>query len=65
MGWRNAYGLLSYKMDYARLFLANPSYVLAEHHSISHHDHDWHPDPQERVSLALCRTDLKNAYQPL
>jgi SAM-dependent methyltransferase len=58
-------GLMTYKMDYARLFLANPAYVLAEKHSLSHQDHGWSPDPQERVSISLCRKDLAHAYQRL
>ena len=55
-------GLYSYKMDYVRLFLANPSYVLVEKLSASHTSGQWSPDPQERVALTLCRKSLEQAY---
>jgi SAM-dependent methyltransferase len=55
-------GMNSYKMDYASLFLANPAYALVEKHSMSHQGDGWHPDPQERVALTVCRKDLGNAY---
>lgn len=58
-------GLHSYKMDYARLFLANPAYVLAEKHATSHTTGRWESDPQERVALTICRKDLGHAYRPL
>lgn len=58
-------GLRSYKMDHARLFLANPAYVLVAKHSTSHTSGMWEPDPQERVALSLCRKDLEHAYTPL
>jgi len=56
-------GLWSYKMDYASLFLANPAYRLVQKVSASHAGLDWHPDPQERIGLWLCRKDLENAYR--
>jgi SAM-dependent methyltransferase len=58
-------GLLSYKMDHSRLFLANPAYVLAEKHATSHTTGRWEHDPQERVALTICRKDLEHAYRPL
>ena len=58
-------GLLSYKMDHSRLFLANPAYVLAEKHATSHTTGRWEHDPQERVALTICRKDLEHAYRPM
>ncbi len=56
-------GLMSYKMDYAALFLANPAYVLVDKLSTSHTTGQWDPDPQERVALSLCRKNLEQAYK--
>lgn len=56
-------GLSSYKMDYSRLFLANPAYVLAEKISTSHETGLWSADPQDRVALTICRKDLAHAYR--
>ncbi len=58
-------GLNSYKMDHARLFLANPAYVLAEKRATSHTTGRWEADPQERVAVTVCRKDLAHAYVPL
>jgi SAM-dependent methyltransferase len=55
-------GLCSYKMDYSRLFLADPAYTLVEKASITHHDLRWTADPQERVGLWICRKSSANAY---
>ncbi len=56
-------GLYSYKLDYSRLFLANPAYLLVDKLSVSHTHGHWEADPQERVSLTLCRKDLSHAYR--
>jgi SAM-dependent methyltransferase len=58
-------GLNSFKMDYARLFLANPAYSLVEKHATSHTTGRWEPDPQERVALSICRKHLGQAYRTL
>lgn len=58
-------GLMSYKMDYAALFLANPAYVLVDKLSTSHTTGEWEPDPQERVALTLCRKNFEQAYKAL
>lgn len=58
-------GLHSYKMDHARLFLANPAYALVEKISTSHATGRWHPDPQERVAITLCRKNPAQAYRPV
>lgn len=55
-------GLWSYKMDYTKLFLANPAYVLVDKHATSHTSGAWEADPHERVALTLCRKDLTHAY---
>jgi hypothetical protein len=53
-------------MDYARLFLANPAYVMVDKLAVSHTpEGGWHPDPQERVALTLCRKSLACAYKEL
>ena len=52
-------------MDHARLFLANPAYVLAEKRATSHTTGRWEADPQERVAVTVCRKDLAHAYRPL
>ena len=56
-------GMWSYKMDYSRLFLANPAYQLIHKLSASHAANQWHADPQERVGLWLCRKDTTHAYR--
>ena len=56
-------GLMSYKMDHARLFLANPAYVLVDKLATSHTTGHWETDPQERVALTLCRKNLQHAYK--
>lgn len=57
-------GLYSYKMDYVRLFLANPAYSLVEKYSTSHITGLWAQDPQERVALNICRKNMDLAYPP-
>lgn len=56
-------GLTSFKMDYSRLFIANPAYVLVDKLATSHTTGQWEPDPQERVALTLCRKNLRYAYK--
>lgn len=56
-------GLWSYKMDYSRLFVANPAYRLVHKVSASHAGIQWHADPQERIGLWVCRKDLAHAYR--
>lgn len=56
-------GLWSYKMDYSRLFVANPAYRLVHKVSASHAAIQWHADPQERIGLWLLRKDLAHAYR--
>ena len=61
--YRHHEGLNSYKMDYSRLFLADPAYVLAEKMSFSHQSPQWCEDPQERVGLWICRKNTAAAYR--
>jgi SAM-dependent methyltransferase len=63
--YRHHAGLNSYKMDYSRLFLANPAYSLLEKVSFTHHDLHWSADPQERVGLWLCRKSVESAYRSI
>ena len=53
--------LRSFKMDYPRLFLANPAYSLLEKTAMSHAGGPP-GDPQDRVALTLCRKNLAQAY---
>lgn len=46
-------GLYSWKMDYSRLFLANPAYILVAKRSYSHVGCDFHADPGERMATWL------------
>lgn len=63
--YRHKSGLYSYKMDYARLFLANPAYSLVEKYSTSHTIWGWVQDPQERVALNIFHKNLDLAYPPV
>jgi Methylase involved in ubiquinone/menaquinone biosynthesis len=55
-------GVFSYKMDYAALFLANPSYSMADKQCFSHVEQQFNPDPADRVaSVALYKNHL-HAY---
>jgi ubiquinone/menaquinone biosynthesis C-methylase UbiE len=58
-------GLWSFKMDYSALFLAHPAYRLVHKASMSHAGLEWHPDPQERIGMWLCRKDTQHAYRIL
>jgi ubiquinone/menaquinone biosynthesis C-methylase UbiE len=62
--YRHHEGLNSYKMDYSRLFLADPAYVLAEKVSFSHQSAQWSDDAQERVGFWVCRKNTQTAYRP-
>lgn len=55
-------GLSSYKMDYSKLFLANPAYTLAAKRSASHDGPGWTADAQERLGIWLCVKDGASAY---
>lgn len=55
-------GVYSWKMDYSRILLGNPAYVLAEKASYSHAGLEFHPDPSERVATWILHKSLDNAY---
>lgn len=55
-------GVYSWKMDYSRLFLANPAYVLAAKRSYAHGDSAFDPDPGERIATWLLYKSLTQAY---
>ncbi|WP_172600011.1 class I SAM-dependent methyltransferase [Sulfuricystis multivorans] len=57
-------GLFSWKMDYSRLFLANPAYVLVAKASYGHGAETFHPDPGERIATWLLHKSLAHAYFP-
>lgn len=56
-------GLNSYKLDYSRLFLANPAYTMVEKRSATHAGAGWVADPQERLAIWLCMKNMASAYQ--
>lgn len=54
--------LNSYKMDYSKLFLWNPSYFLSKKEVYSHKI-DWDlNNPNERISLNILKKNLKFSY---
>jgi SAM-dependent methyltransferase len=55
-------GVRSYKMDYSKLFLANPAYTLVDKRSASHAGPHWAADPQERLGIWLCAKHSVSAY---
>ncbi len=55
-------GVFSWKMDYSRILLGNPSYVLVEKASYSHGGLEFHPDPSERVATWILHKSLETAY---
>lgn len=55
-------GLFSWKMDYSRLFLANPAYTLVAKRSYSHTAAQFHADPGERIATWLLHKSLATAY---
>jgi SAM-dependent methyltransferase len=60
--YRHQAGINSYKMDYSRLFLCDPAYLLAEKVSFGHDNLQWMSDAQERLALWICRKNLQMAY---
>ncbi len=62
--YRHCPGLLSYKMDYSRLFLANPAYVLVDKLGYALHGQRFTPDPAERVASWVLHKNLAAAYLP-
>lgn len=55
-------GLWSYKMDYAGLFLAFPSYTLMEKHSGGTGGNHFHRNQGERISLSILKKELSSGY---
>lgn len=55
-------GVYSWKMDYSRLFLANPAYVLVAKRSYSHTGGEFHADPGERIATWLLYKSLAQAH---
>ncbi len=54
---------VTYKMQYSKLFLANPQYYLIKKETYSHADMKFTPDIQERVALnILYKEDINSAY---
>ena len=60
--YHHAEGISSYKMDYARLFLAYPSYVLVEKAPFHHGGAGWAPDEDERLAVNVLRKTLGGGY---
>lgn len=61
--YRHRHGVFSWKMDYSRLFLANPAYVLVEKASYSHHAPVFHADPGERIATWILAKTPEGAYR--
>jgi SAM-dependent methyltransferase len=55
-------GLYSHKMDYSRLFLANPAYTLAEKISSDHRFSLTPTNPSERVAIWSLKKNAMTAY---
>lgn len=55
-------GCSSWKMDYSRLWLANPAYSLVRKISYSHCGKTFHPDPQERIATWILKKSEDSAY---
>jgi ubiquinone/menaquinone biosynthesis C-methylase UbiE len=55
-------GIFSYKMNYADLFLANPSYFLVAENILSHDELYSIEDPNERISATLLMKGNVNDY---
>lgn len=58
--YRHRPGLKSWKMDYSRLFLANPDYRLREHVQLASHG----PDPADAVGLWTLERVAGSGYRP-
>lgn len=55
-------GLLSYKMDYANLFLANPAYVMVDKISYGAGSDTFERRPSERLGFCILNKNLQSAY---
>jgi ubiquinone/menaquinone biosynthesis C-methylase UbiE len=60
--YRHREGLFSYKMNYANLYLANPSYRLAEKLSFGHTSSSFERNPPDRSAFWLLYKDNDRAY---
>jgi ubiquinone/menaquinone biosynthesis C-methylase UbiE len=60
--YRHLEGVSTYKMDYPSLFLALPSYSLAEKLPFSQHGEGWTADETERIAMTILRKDLEGGY---
>jgi len=55
-------GLFSYKMNYSKLFLSNPSYFLVAKNIFTHQGFKKIDDPNERISVTLLKKTITNNY---
>jgi ubiquinone/menaquinone biosynthesis C-methylase UbiE len=60
-GYKHFGGLYCYKMDYAAMFLWNPTYCLTSRQVFADRASDW-KDPDERLSVVALRKDPTRAY---
>lgn len=60
--YRHCEGLWSFKLDYASLFLAFPSYALAEKIPFHHGGDGWSKDGTERIAMSILKKDLSAGY---
>ena len=52
----------SYKADYSKLFLGNPSYSLVEKKSYSHKSSCFHRDENQRIATWILNKSILNGY---
>lgn len=60
--YKHAASAYSYKMDYSRLFLANPAYSLVEKLSFSHSGVGFDPRPEERLGSWVLSKESRAGY---
>jgi SAM-dependent methyltransferase len=60
--YRHRDGLWSWKMDYASLYAAFPSYVVAEKVPLHHDAPAWTADERERVALTILKKHVDGGY---
>jgi ubiquinone/menaquinone biosynthesis C-methylase UbiE len=57
--YHHAPGLVSRKMNYQSMFAWHPGYSLGSYEKFDHASQHWTDDPQEWVSLACLRKNLR------
>jgi len=55
-------GVMTYKMNYTKLFLANPAYVMVDKISYGTASDTFERRPGERLGVCILNKNLQNAY---